>query len=463
MTKNANQPNNATPHHRNSHPYHHTTNAMGIKGLAKLLSDEAPLSLKEVPLSHLHGRKLAIDASMAIYQFLIAVRSGGPGGQNAAMMLTNADGETTSHIQGIFNRTIRFISEGIRPVYVFDGKPPQFKSGELLKRREKRLKAEQALKAAEESGNIEEQDKQSKRLVRAGTKENEDCIKLLTLMGVPVIRAPCEAEAQAAALARSGKVYAAATEDMDALTFRSPVMVRKMTFANASKSDVQQIFYDKAIEGLEITHDQFVDLCILLGCDYCDTIKGIGPKTALKLIREHKNIETILKHLNREKYVVPDSYEPAEAKKRKAEDEGKEAKSEDGNADDDTNNGKEGDDDEEEEEIPVYVEARRLFNHHEVLPDNEIELKWTECQPEPLKSFLVDEMGFNPDRVQASIEKLQKAFKASAKPQSRMDSFFKVKANPEGDKKKAEKRKAELAASRGKGKKGKGGGGFKKK
>eukprot|EP01082_Thalassiosira_pseudonana_P002348 g1994.t1 g1994 contig11:491366-491584(-) len=72
-------------------------------------------------------------------------------------------------------------------------------------------------------------------------------------------------------------------------------------------------------------------------------------------------------------------------------------------------------------------------------------------------------MGFNPDRVQASIEKLQKAFKASAKPQSRMDSFFKVKANPEGDKKKAEKRKAELAASRGKGKKGKGGGGFKKK
>ncbi|EED90855.1 exonuclease [Thalassiosira pseudonana CCMP1335] len=390
---------------------------MGIKGLAKLLSDEAPLSLKEVPLSHLHGRKLAIDASMAIYQFLIAVRSGGPGGQNAAMMLTNADGETTSHIQGIFNRTIRFISEGIRPVYVFDGKPPQFKSGELLKRREKRLKAEQALKAAEESGNIEEQDKQSKRLVRAGTKENEDCIKLLTLMGVPVIRAPCEAEAQAAALARSGKVYAAATEDMDALTFRSPVMVRKMTFANASKSDVQQIFYDKAIEGLEITHDQFVDLCILLGCDYCDTIKGIGPKTALKLIREHKNIETILKHLNREKYVVPD----------------------------------------------IYVEARRLFNHHEVLPDNEIELKWTECQPEPLKSFLVDEMGFNPDRVQASIEKLQKAFKASAKPQSRMDSFFKVKANPEGDKKKAEKRKAELAASRGKGKKGKGGGGFKKK
>ena len=270
---------------------------MGIKGLAKLLSDEAPDSLREVPLSSLQGRKIAVDASMAIYQFLIAVRSGGPGG--AAMMLTNADGETTSHIQGLFNRTIRFITEGIRPVYVFDGKPPQFKSHELVKRREKRQKAEEALKAAEETGDVEEQDKQNKRLVRAGTKENNDCKKLLRLMGVPVVEAPCEAEAQAASLAEGGKVYATATEDMDALTFRTPIQIRKMTFANASKAEVQQISYAKAIEGLGITHEQFVDLCILLGCDYCDTIRGIGPKTALKLIREHKNIEAILDVIDR--------------------------------------------------------------------------------------------------------------------------------------------------------------------
>lgn len=143
-------------------------------------------------LKSLHGRKIAVDASMAIYQFLIAVRSGGP--NHAATMLTNADGETTSHIQGMFNRTIRFMTEGIKPAFVFDGKPPQFKSGELQKRREKREKAEAQLKQAAEDGNIEEQDKQSKRLVRAGTKENEDCKKLLRLMGVPVILAPCEAE-----------------------------------------------------------------------------------------------------------------------------------------------------------------------------------------------------------------------------------------------------------------------------
>lgn len=241
---------------------------------------------------------------------------------------------------------------------------------------------------------------------------------------------------------------------MDALTFASPILIRKMTFANASKAEVQQINYDKAIEGLELTHDQFVDMCILLGCDYCDTIKGIGPKTALKLIKEHGCIENILKHLNREKYTVPDSYEPNEARKRKREEE------------EDADEEKEGKpkEDEDEELVPVYVEARKLFNQHEVLSESDIDplLKWKECQPEPLKAFLVDECGFNPDRVQSSIEKLQKAHKSTSKPQMRMDEFFKVKPNPNKGKVDAKKRKAD-AEKAAKGKKGKGGGFFKKK
>lgn len=240
---------------------------MGIKQLAKLLSDEAPECIKESPLASLNGRKIAVDASMAIYQFLIAVRQGGEG--QVYQQLTNEAGETTSHIQGMFNRTSRFLKEGIKPVYVFDGKPPSLKSGELLKRREKREKAESDLKTAKEEGDAEAQSKQEKRLVRAGTKENDDCKKLLRLMGCPVIEAPCEAEAQCAALAKEGLVYATATEDMDALTFATPVLLRKMTFASAKASDVQVITYDKIISGLAITYDQFVDLCIMMGCDYC--------------------------------------------------------------------------------------------------------------------------------------------------------------------------------------------------
>jgi flap endonuclease-1 len=324
---------------------------------------------------------------------------------------------------------------------VFDGKPPNIKSGELLKRREKREKAQAALKVATEEENFEEQDKQSKRLVRAGQKENEDCRKLLRLMGVPVVMAPCEAEAQASALAESGAVYAVGTEDMDALTFRTPVLVRKMTFANASKSMVQTMNYAKALEGLEVTKDQFVDLCIMLGCDYCDSIKGIGPKTALKLIREHKNIETILQNIDRKKFTVPGDWVPNE-KAEKTEDESQDEESPpEAKADD-----------EQEELIPVYVQARKLFNEHEV--DMDVELKWKPCDAEGLTKFLVDEMAFNPERVKANIEKLQKAYTASSKPQTRMDSFFTVKPNPNAAKI-AAKRKAEKTAAEKSKKKGK--------
>jgi flap endonuclease-1 len=217
--------------------------SMGIKGLGPLLRDEAPQSIKEVNLASLNGRKIAIDASMAIYQFLIAVRSGNDG--YAAQQLTNEAGETTSHIQGMFNRTVRLLTEGIKPVYVFDGKPPTLKSHELVKRREKRLKAEEELKAAIAAENVEDEEKMNKRLVRAGTKENEDCKRLLRLMGCPVVESPCEAEAQCAQMAKQGLVHATATEDMDAITFATPLMLKKLTFSTTGKSEIQLIDHSK--------------------------------------------------------------------------------------------------------------------------------------------------------------------------------------------------------------------------
>jgi flap endonuclease-1 len=247
-------------------------------------------------------------------------------------------------------------------------------------------------------------------------------------MGVPVVMAPCEAEAQASALCKAGLVYATGTEDMDALTFQTPVLVRKMTFANQSKSMVQTMNYQKALEGLELTHDQFVDLCILLGCDYCDSIRGVGPKTALKLVREHKSIEAIIKNLDRKKFVVPSDWVPDEKKEEE-------------NTDDE----QQGDENAQNEAkpIPAYVQARQLFHNHEV--DLDVELKWKPPQVEELTKFLVDEMGFNPERVKSNIEKLEKAHKANSKPQSRMDSFFTVKADPNAAakrKKKVEEQKS---------------------
>lgn len=130
---------------------------------------------------------------MCLYQFLIAVRAEGA-------QLTSVDGETTSHLMGTFYRTIRLVENGIKPVYVFDGKPPQMKSGELNKRQERREEAQKSLDKATEAGDKVEIDKFNRRLVKVTKEHAEEAKQLLTLMGIPYVEAPCEAEAQCAAL-----------------------------------------------------------------------------------------------------------------------------------------------------------------------------------------------------------------------------------------------------------------------
>jgi flap endonuclease-1 len=119
-------------------------------------------------------------------------------------------------------------------------------------------------------------------------------------MGIPWVNAPCEAEAQCAALAKAGKVYGVGSEDMDTITFAAPVLLRHLTFSEAKKAPIQEFHHAKILEGLGLTQEQvliclcqFIDLCILLGCDYCDSIRGIGPQTAYTLIKEHGTIEKV--------------------------------------------------------------------------------------------------------------------------------------------------------------------------
>ncbi|KAI9348174.1 PIN domain-like protein [Obelidium mucronatum] len=382
---------------------------MGIHGLSKVIADNAPAAMKEMPIKACFGRKVAVDASMSIYQFLIAVR------QQDGMQLTNEAGETTSHLMGMLYRTVRMFENGIKPVYVFDGKPPEMKSNELKKRGEKREGAEKAAAAAEEAGDAENFDKFSRRTVKVTKEHNDDCKRLLKLMGVPYIEAPCEAEAQCAILAKSGKVYAAGSEDMDTLTFGTPVLMRHLTFSEARKMPVMEIELSKVLEGLEMTMDQFIDMCILLGCDYCDSIKGIGPTRAVSLIKEHKNIETILKHIDKNKYTIPEDW--------------------------------------------PYKEARQLFLTPSVTEAVDLDVKWEAPDEEEVVKYLVGEKGFNEDRVRSAIQKLIKTRTGTT--QGRLGDYFKPVEKPAGTSS-AVKRKPDTKAASGPAKK-KGGSFMKKK
>jgi flap endonuclease-1 len=190
-----------------------------------------------------------LNSSMSIYSFLIAVRSDG-------QQLMSETGETTSHLMGMFYRTLRIVDNGIKPLYVFDGAPPKLKSGELAKRMQRKTEAQAQLEEAKEEGTAEDVERFSRRTVRVTREHNAECQKLLKLMGIPYIIAPTEAEAQCAVLAKAGKVYAAASEDMDTLTFDAPVLLRHLTFSEQRKEPILEIHLDKVMEGLEMERDQ---------------------------------------------------------------------------------------------------------------------------------------------------------------------------------------------------------------
>lgn len=198
---------------------------------------------------------------------------------------------------GLFNRAITLIGQGIRPVWVFDGLPPNLKRRELTRRKKLKQEAHEKLTEAKETGDVQEQLKQQKRQVKMSSQVAEDAMKMLRLMGFPVLKAKAEAEAQCVALLAQKVVDAVASEDMDCLTFGCSMLLRGF---KSSDRQIVEIDLQKVLAGLGLTMDQFVDFCILCGCDYCDSVKHMGPVKALKFIKEHKSIEGVLAALERE-------------------------------------------------------------------------------------------------------------------------------------------------------------------
>jgi flap endonuclease-1 len=256
-----------------------------------------PIVTKEtITLSALRGRTLAVDGNAELYQFLalIRLRDGTP--------LQDSKGRITSHLSGLFYRVTRLISEhGVSLVFVFDGTPPPLKAREVAKRRTIRERYEAERDAALARGDAAEAYSKATMTSRLTREMISEARELLGLMGVPTVQAPSEGEAQAAHMAAtSAAVWAAASKDYDSLLFGAPRLVRFLTISGKEFLPSQGTFraiepetseLPRLLDAWRIDREGLIDLALLVGTDFNDGVKGIGPKKALKLVQEHGRIE----------------------------------------------------------------------------------------------------------------------------------------------------------------------------
>lgn len=330
-----------------------------------------------IDLKNLSGKSIAIDAYNALYQFLAIIR------QPDGTPLKDSTGKVTSHLSGLFYRTANLVQMGIKPVYVFDGTPPALKEVEIKRRA--RIK-EQALvhyERALKEGKIEEARTYAQATSRLKDYMTADSKRLLTQMGVPWIQAPSEGEAQAAYLAKKGDTDYCASQDYDSLLFGAPRLVRNVTISGRRKLPRKNVYIEvtpqivelgQVLKQLNITHEQLIDVGILMGTDFNpDGIKGIGPKTAVKLIQQHGTIEKAASTLKQAEF-------PVEPKR-----------------------------------------IREIFQHPKVT-DN-YHLTWKEPNVEGVVNFLCRERDFSEDRVRKALKKMIEGSK-KAKGKVTLETFF---------------------------------------
>ena len=255
-----------------------------------------PIVVKDtVTLADLRGKPLAVDGNGELYQFLALIRL--PDGTP----LTDSQGRITSHLSGLFFRTTRLIA-------VFDGRPPAEKAAEITRRRAVRTRYEAEATAARDAGDFARAYSKSTMTSRLTAEMIADAKELLRLMGLPVVQAPSEGEAQAAHMARRGDVWAAASKDYDALLFGAPRLVRFLTISGREFLPAQRtsrpitpevIHTQRMLDALGITHAQLIDLGLLVGTDFHPGVSGIGPKKALTLVKRHGVIEHMLSDVAR--------------------------------------------------------------------------------------------------------------------------------------------------------------------
>ena len=344
---------------------------MGVK-IREIIPETA---VEKISLEALSGKAVALDAFNMLYQFITIIR--GPDGRP----LMDRRGRITSHLSGLFFRTINLLKFNIKPIFVYDGRPPELKKATVEEREERREEARKLYEQALAEGRIEEAQKYAKQAARLDEFIIESSKRLLTLMGLPVVQAPSEGEAQAAYLASRGDAYASGSQDFDSLLFGSPRLIRNLSIVGRRKLpgrkeyvevEPELIHLNKLLEELGITREQLIDLAILVGTDYCEGVKGVGPKTALKLIKAHGSAEKALKALGKSLDVDP-------------------------------------------------AEIRKIFLNPEVSAEYRVE--WREIDHEGVKRMLCDEHDFSEERVEKALRDLEETLK-KMKGVTSLDQWF---------------------------------------
>ncbi len=251
------------------------------------------IEAKQIALEDLTGRSIAIDAFNTLYQFLSMIR------QRDGTPLLDRDGHVTSHLSGLFYRSAALLQIGIRPVYVFDGEPPELKQKTLQARHEAKVEAEKERKAAVEKGDLKRALSKATRTARLTEDMIEDSLELLDAMGIPWLKAPSEGEAQMSHMVGKGDIWAGASQDYDALLFGTPTLVRNLTLAGKRRLpsgktvDVSPeiIALGEVLASLGVTREQLIDMAVLIGTDFNDGVRGIGPKKAFALMKKHGSLE----------------------------------------------------------------------------------------------------------------------------------------------------------------------------
>jgi flap endonuclease-1 len=329
-----------------------------------------------ITLEHLRGKTVAIDALNFLYQFLAIIR------QRDGELLRDSKGRITSHLSGLFYRTANFVEAGIKPVYVFDGEPPVLKLKTVEQRKELREEAEREWRRALEEGRIEDARKYAQRSGRINQIMIDQAKRLLDAMGIPWVQAPSEGEAQAAHLVKRGDAWAVASQDFDSLLFGAPTLVRNLGITGRRKLPGKDAYreiapelirLDETLQALGLAREQLIAIGILVGTDYNQGIKGIGPKKALELVKKHPDPSELLQKKDLAERFEVDPLEVYE----------------------------------------IFANPKITNSYH---------VKWRDPDPEAIKRLLCDEHDFSEDRVQTGIDKLLRG--KAERGQTTLDRWF---------------------------------------